>query len=489
VTSHNDDDAGPVAGDAYADVPYASPPHPSTDPNQLAVVARMHGLDAPDPTTARVLDLGCGDGANLMAIAAAWPATRCVGVDLSAAAITRGRELARRAGLTNVELHVGNLLEAQPLGEFDYVLLHGMLSWVPAPVRAAALRLAAGSLAPGGLVMCDYNALPGWHRWSASRDLLLLGASRTDVPAERAAHARAALQLAVDLHGGSGTHAQILGESLYRANSRADDFLYHDDMNPECTPFRVGDVAALAREGGLAYVGEARPGQWWEVLEEPAVVLRGFLDGDPVRTQALADLVQGVEFKATVFARADAAWLRTSLQRERAHDLVVHWDADREGTPGDGDNPLWRALIDAVEAAGPRGASISDVANTVGESLGDVADAALQLANYRVFALRVAHPPATTAPGERPLAHQLARAQAAGESFVSTLAHGHVMLDDPLTRALIPLLDGTRDRDALVRELAAHDSQASGPSTGTLHAAIEGVLDRLAAAGLFRAAG
>ncbi|MBK6395212.1 MAG: class I SAM-dependent methyltransferase [Betaproteobacteria bacterium] len=111
---------------------------------------------------ARVLEVGCGDGANLLPMAARMPGATFTGCDASALLMRRANDMARGLGLANVEFVEGDLREvAGSLGTFDYVIAHGFYSWVPADVRDAFLALAHGHLAPGGLVYVSYNVLPG----------------------------------------------------------------------------------------------------------------------------------------------------------------------------------------------------------------------------------------------------------------------------------------------------------------------------------------
>src|SRR5213592_1524157 len=128
-----------MVANPYDEVPYSSHPYAQTHPDRLATVAIVHGLEPPDPFQARVLELGCGAGGNLLAMAAGTPGIRAVGVDLAQEPIAAGRAAAEAIGLTNVELRQGDVRELTDgrLGAFDYVLAHGLYSWVPPDARDA----------------------------------------------------------------------------------------------------------------------------------------------------------------------------------------------------------------------------------------------------------------------------------------------------------------------------------------------------------------
>jgi len=126
---------------AYDAVRYSNYPYAQTHPDRLATVAILHGLEPPDPFTARVLEIGCGAGGNLMAMAAATPGIRAVGVDLATGPIEDGRAVIAEVGLTNVELRQGDVrdLTDGALGEFDYIVAHGVYGWIPQDARDALL--------------------------------------------------------------------------------------------------------------------------------------------------------------------------------------------------------------------------------------------------------------------------------------------------------------------------------------------------------------
>ena len=132
----------------YDEVRYSNFPYAQTHPDRLATVAILHGLEPPDPFRARVLEIGCGAGGNLMAMAAATPGIRAVGVDLAAVAIEDGRKVAAAVGLDNVDLQQGDVraLTDGHLGEFDYVVAHGVYGWVPADAREALLAIRCRSV-------------------------------------------------------------------------------------------------------------------------------------------------------------------------------------------------------------------------------------------------------------------------------------------------------------------------------------------------------
>src|SRR3954453_15419739 len=105
----------------YDPVRYSNFPYGQPHPDRLATVAILYGLHPPDPFTARVLEIGCGAGGNLMAMAAAPPGNEGLGVGLAAGPIAEGQRAIAEIGLENVELRHGDVRELGGLGTFDYI--------------------------------------------------------------------------------------------------------------------------------------------------------------------------------------------------------------------------------------------------------------------------------------------------------------------------------------------------------------------------------
>jgi 2-polyprenyl-3-methyl-5-hydroxy-6-metoxy-1,4-benzoquinol methylase len=156
---------------SYDEVPYESHPYPQTHPSRLAAVATLFGLRPPAVETARVLELGCAAGGNLTPVAEAFPKATLLGVDASARQIGDGQRFVERLGLSNLTLKHANILDLGPdLGTFDYIICHGVFSWVQTPVQEKILDICAKHLSPSGIAYISYNTYPGWHMRGMIRD-------------------------------------------------------------------------------------------------------------------------------------------------------------------------------------------------------------------------------------------------------------------------------------------------------------------------------
>jgi len=150
----------------YQATPYPSRPVTLSHPDHLHVVGRLHGMSPAPVTECRVLELGCGAGGNLAPMAATLPGSQFTGIDLSERQFEMARDLARGGGLGNIEFHAGDslsLLADVADGTFDYIILHGLYSWVPLQVQSALLPLCGRLLSEAGIAYVSYNTYPGWR--------------------------------------------------------------------------------------------------------------------------------------------------------------------------------------------------------------------------------------------------------------------------------------------------------------------------------------
>src|SRR5262245_16369603 len=99
----------PSSSSGYDELPYPSMPFAYTQPGHLAALATLYGLNAPDAEHAKVLELGCASGGNIIPLAARYPRARFTGMDLSQRHINEGRSRAAALGVRNIDLRQEDL--------------------------------------------------------------------------------------------------------------------------------------------------------------------------------------------------------------------------------------------------------------------------------------------------------------------------------------------------------------------------------------------
>ena len=158
----------------YSELGYKSMPFPYTTPATLEAYAALVGVSAPNPKTARVLELGATYGGNIISQALFNPDATFVGIELSQEQVEKGNEVIANAGLTNVSLVQSDIASiGSEIGTFDYIIAHGVYSWVDDGVKEALLRLIDEHLAEDGIAYVSYNTYPGWHTMEEVRQLMM----------------------------------------------------------------------------------------------------------------------------------------------------------------------------------------------------------------------------------------------------------------------------------------------------------------------------
>lgn len=216
--------------DSYDAIPYQSTPLTDTHPAHLAVIGRLFGLETADPDRCRVLELGCASGGNLVPLAWNLPESSFLGLELSARQAAEGAESVRALGLGNIEIRQGDILTFDAGTErFDYIIAHGVYSWVPEPVRERLLALCGELLAPNGVAYISYNTLPGWRMKGMLRDMLLHHVRGVDDPALRLQGAHDLLAfLDTATAGLEALSARFLREEIAHLRTAHPSYLYHE---------------------------------------------------------------------------------------------------------------------------------------------------------------------------------------------------------------------------------------------------------------------
>lgn len=440
---------------AYDDVVYPAWIYPQTEPSRLAALARMHGLAAADPATARVLEVAGGDGLNAIALAAVSPGASFQSFDLAASAVARGTRLAEAAGIANVRIEVGDLLEAaESLEEpFDYIIVHGLYAWVPEVVRAATMRLIGRVLAPEGIAFVSYNAKPGGHLRQAVREMLLHHCAGVDDPQERIRMAYALLKDFAQPRENDSPALAALRSTAAPILQRMPGTLFHDEMGAVFAPQSLTDVVAAAEAHGLAFLNDANPSMITDGLPGIAVP-----EAEVVPRAQADDYQAMIFFHETLLIRAgraprrgavagclDGLWLASESRSKGPTTLVA---GEREVEI---DDPDLAEFLARATALAPDRLPVAAIATTL-----ERCQELIRLHSAAFITLHAAPAGWAREPGERPCASPLARAQMAeGTVGLVTLDLKGVAFSDPGPRAFLALLDGTRDRAALERDWAA----------------------------------
>ncbi|MGC4014263.1 MAG: class I SAM-dependent methyltransferase [Luteolibacter sp.] len=293
--------------DLYQAQAYPAMSHPSCDPAITSVAAKLAGLTVPPPSCSHILEIGCASGHNLISLAQRWPDSRFTGLDFSSAAIRQARETATLAGLTNIEFIEANLLGFDPGEvEYDFILAHGVYSWVPADVRQALVDFCARHLSEAGIATISYNTLPGWLARQAIVELVNQLKTRP-VAKDIGGDPVGILTYLATVPAPDTPQATYLNSVLHDMFAKSADILSFDEFAPLNTPVTFREFIAHTHAAGLRYLGESQlDANFPTSLPEGAAEQLAPLAADPLMLQQTIDVLTNRTFRSSLLCRANA---------------------------------------------------------------------------------------------------------------------------------------------------------------------------------------
>lgn len=472
--------------DFYDELTYETNPFPETHPGNLAALGRLFGVQTPLAQQCRVLELGSATGGNIIPMAWRLPHSEFVGVELSAPQVAIGQAVIEALGLGNIRLDVGDILELDPaqLGQFDYIIAHGVYSWVPTAVREKILALARDCLTPNGIAYISYNVLPGWRMRGSVRDLLLY-ATRDAQGADAKYHAAIAalqrLQHALQ-DAQADSHRYVQKEIGYLLKAHP-SYLLHEYLAGENNAFLFSEFLADSVRHGLQYLCETDLHTLFDTtLTPPAQAALGDID-DPLQHEQWMDFVRMRTFRQSLLCRADLP-----LEREIDVDVFTtfYFSANLrlqgeasftsttpatflypDNTELNVAHPLSKAALLYLQEVHPYTPDFVELLTNAAQRVqaaggksfasegGELVSELFSLYSYRAVLGHLQ--PCLMHPGvpERPKASDLARLQAA-QGWESIASVHHLGLSvDAFASHLLQQLDGTQTVSELTEKLSA----------------------------------
>ena len=472
---------------SYDEVPYQSFPFAQTHPDHLATLAHLLGLSPPAVERCSVLELGCAGGGNLLPMAVALPQAKFVGIDLSGVQIAHGQKVVDALALANVRLLATDLRQiGKGFGRFDYIIAHGVYSWVPNAVQDAILEICRRNLTANGVAYVSYNTLPGWHMRGMVRDLMRFQAAGFATPAKRVEQARAILDfLAESIPEDGNPYGALLRNELKLLRPAPDYYILHEHLAETNEPLYFHQFAERAAAHGLQYLAEAEIATMFASGFAPHVAdTLCRVAPHVIRQEQLMDFLRYRMLRQTLLVHAECN-VERAIVPDRLHGLSVaspvrpqRGEADLRPDVPEGfitpagrtlttSQPMTKAALWILSEIWPQYLAFSDLLNQVqarisARSLGAPAPDAVQtlgtdlLNGFTIHAveLHAAAAPFTSALSQKPTASPLARYQAGQGPDVTNLRHERLRLPEPQL-SLLRQLDGTRDRAALRPGVAA----------------------------------
>lgn len=479
----------PLQVDSYETIPYEGNSFNFTHPDVLSVVGAIFGLTPPDYRKCRVLEIGCGIGVNALSIASRFPEISVTALDVSANQIKIGKRIQQDAGIKNIELKELSILDFpavvnEEFAAYDFIIAHGVYSWVPEPVRDKLLQICGSHLTAQGIAFISYNVLPGWNMVRSLRELLIYHAGHIADPNERAQQAGSILAFLRDGVGQlQSPYAEFVRQELKLLDGISLRYFLHDHLSYHNEPCYFHQFMSNAIRCGLQYVGDMDLSSMYvgnfnektqKALSRIDDILHAeqymdFLHNRRFRRTALcrmgANLNRKIDFAsvsnfafsttlvpdATKYKKVDL----TQKDAERQH-AFLHQEKLNVSVHGDIPAALFLVLAEKHQAL-PVREICQRVADKVQTSL-DSVKAILEplLGRYIFQGVLIPHMEPFDLEGTPVLkkgallsAFPLARAQSLLGDIVTNTLGNNIKIDD-FARVVLRLLDGTRNQNTLV---------------------------------------
>ena len=472
---------------AYDAVPYPGNPFFQTHPDRLATIGTLFGMTPAPVDRCRVLEIACGDGGNLIPMAFSLTGSQFVGIDLAGSAIEKGQALIDALGLTNITLKSMDIMDvARETGEFDYIIAHGLYSWVPGEVRSKILAICKSNLGAQGIAFISYNTYPGGHLRDPLREMMRFHIRNTPEAGEQIKRAKELLEFLIDGHPAEDAYGISLRAEIKSFFERKPQHLYHDELAERNTRFYFHEFVESVKKFGLQCLGESRlASMQGGVYPKPvAERLAGFSRDDFLLSEQYLDFVKLRKFRQTLLCHESVTLDRTPAPdrvmsfsaatqvRPSSRELDIRSSAPEKFEFSDGgdmttNHPFGKAALMHLGRVWPDSVAISALIQVARADSGrDMSGEAAPLDDdsrwmynlaWKLYAAGLlelyTHPPKLMRTvSQRPAASPLARAQARHGHSVTNLRHGSIDLDET-TRRLLMLLDGARDHSQLLTQL------------------------------------
>jgi len=468
----------------YDTIPYLSNPFRQSHPDHLAAVARLFGLNTPSRDNCRVLELGCSMGGNLIAIAQDYPGAACLGIDASSRQIAEGWKSINELGLTNIQLKHMDILDIRDdLGQFDYIISHGVYSWVPGPVQERMLEILQRHLAPNGVGYISYNTYPGWHIRGIARDIMLYRGMQFTDPETQLAQAKELLKFVThSAQGADNPYQRLLQKELDLLTKVQDYYLQHEHLEEHNLPVYFHEFAQRLQTNGLQYLGDAEFSTMISTnfSADVAKTLHDLGAHDIVQMEQYMDFVRCRYFRKSLICRSGIK-LERSLSSRVVKDLFLSSNAvpDNADVPLDPSkavhfsvqagysvtclSPLTKLALQHLREQWPMPVPFEELAKLVtekSEALGYRGDNPVEFLAGEILTTigagivewRLTPALYTTNVDDEPLTTPLARLQARNGYQVTNL-RGELITLDEIHRQILMHLDAEHSHQAIADEL------------------------------------
>jgi len=288
---------------------YKSYPFAHATAANMFALAKFLGHNSPDFKTARVLEVGCASGGNIISQAYDYPDSTFCGIDYSKTQIEDGRKTLAKLKLDNIELLYQSISEFKAADlEFDYIICHGVFSWVDEATQHDLLKLCQKKLSKNGIVYISYNTKPGWNAVQTVRDMMRFHSRKEVSPQSRIESSRKFLNQIERLNRGKqNAYSQFLKEELIKVSKSEDYYFYHEYLEKDNTAFYFKDLVEKVNSFGFDYLSETelKTSYMGSYPKDVQDSFKGITD--KIELEQSLDYVRNRRFRSSLFIKSKNA--------------------------------------------------------------------------------------------------------------------------------------------------------------------------------------
>ena len=492
---------------SYDIQPYPRLPFAQSHPDRLATMGRVFGLNPPDIRNCRVLEMGCATGGNLIPMADQLPGAHFVGFDLSQRQVNEANEWIVELDLKNLEIVQLDIANAHnQLGDFDYIVCHGVYSWVPVAIQDLILEFVAKHLNPNGIAYISYNTKPGWCVRGMVRDMMRFHVQGIDNATDKLSQARRWLNYLVQSVSPNDPYGAMLKKELDSLSGKSEEYLLHEYFEDQNHPVYFHEFAVSLASRKLRHLSEADVESTFH-FDLPKEVLRTLeqFSGDEVRLEQHVDFLRNRTYRQSLICHADqrvhralepAIVDRFFLESQLLPTLsTLHFRNRFNGITLAIDDPVLHSSLSILAELNRSDWRFKELVDEVARRTKLAIDQE-KLQRMLLQAFASGHLAFHTVPPRysydlsgMPIASRCARSQSRQGTHVTSLSHHNVVLPD-LDRLVLQTLDGeTRIVDLAFKVLALiKERKIVSIDSGKLQEAIDVSVKNLARMRLLLAA-
>ncbi len=290
----------------YDAVPYESFAYPATHPRNIYTIAKLFGMNPVLPAKCKILELGCASGGNIIPMAMDFPESKVVGIDYSDVQVKKGQEDIKNLGLKNIEIKSLSILDVdKDLGQFDYIVAHGILSWVPKNVQDKIFEICSNNLTENGLAYISYNTLPGWNTVKSIREMMLYHTKDFSDPAKKTHEARLLLNFIKEgVNNEDNPYSKVIEKEIDTLKDAGNSYLIHDHLEEVNDPCYFHEFMEKAAANDLQYVGDTDVSTMYlgNFPESVSNILMP-VQNDVVKVEQYMDFIRNRRFRSTLLCK------------------------------------------------------------------------------------------------------------------------------------------------------------------------------------------